>query len=86
MSAHLITTTATVRTCPRCARPILAGIAEGLSARVDLTPVTDTFRDDRATYSLIAGQLHERDDFARAAGLPRWPVLAAHACPKETLW
>jgi hypothetical protein len=89
MSLHLITTTAAIRTC-RCGALILAGIAEGLGARVDLTPIPDepaAIRTGRETYALRGGQLHHRDDFARAAGPPRYaPILATHACPKETLW
>jgi hypothetical protein len=82
----LITTTAAVRTC-RCGDLILTGIAEGLTARVDLTPITDepaALRTGRETYSIIAGQLAHRDDFARAA-TPRRPILATHVCWKATL-
>jgi hypothetical protein len=87
MNDYLITTLAKIRTC-RCGDLILAGIAEGLGARVDLAPITDepaAVYAGRDTYTLIAGRLNHRDDFARAAGMPRSPVLATHVCWKATL-
>jgi len=39
MGAHLVTTPARRGHCPDCGRQVLAGIAEGLTAAVDPTPL-----------------------------------------------
>lgn len=83
MSQYLITTTATLESCRRCDALLLTGYAEGLRARVNLTPTADEPAAIRAglwTYNLRAGQLAYRGDFQRAHP-PREPVLVEHRCP-----
>jgi len=41
MTDHLVTTRAKPATCHRCRDPILIGLADGLTARVDATPLPD---------------------------------------------
>lgn len=52
MADHLVTTRARTATCHRCQDPILIGLAEGLTARVDATPLPD---HDAEIAALLAG-------------------------------
>lgn len=83
MSGHLVTTTTHVTT-HRCGQIVLEGTVEGLTTRVDPTPLTATgelvaLLTGRWTYALSPGrELWHRN---------RWrirrrdhPVLAAHRC------
>lgn len=74
MSQHLVTTQAKGGVCPRCRRPVLTGIAEGLNAAVDLVTTEPT---NRTTYVLIAGGLVLRD--RHRTGLTG-PILTEHNC------
>lgn len=82
----LISTPATVGTCPRCRYPILAGMAEGLLARVDPWPVVDepaAVSAGRWTYTLTRhGLVHRTDDRRRDPALAA-PILADHDCPRR---
>lgn len=87
MSQHLITTVATETDCPRCGAVILAGVAEGLHARVDPTPLTSdaeilALAVGRWTYTHTSvGELVRRD-FGRITGNRhlRGPTLPDHQC------
>jgi hypothetical protein len=84
-SPHLITTTPKGELCPRCRCVTIAGIAEGLHARVDLTPLNPAgelaaLLTDRWTYTLTRAGLVYRDSFRIASGHLRGPVLPAHRC------
>jgi hypothetical protein len=84
MREHLITTQAKGVTCPRCRRPVLAGIAEGLNATVDLIAINpaeeiDALLSNRRTYTLIAGELVYREP-VRIRGQLRGVILAEHKC------
>jgi hypothetical protein len=86
---HLTTTPATVQTCPRCHRPVLYGLAEGLPARVDIQPLTPAgerhaLRAGRWTYTLTRTGLVHRDADRRADPTLAQPVLAAHDCPRRS--
>lgn len=88
MSQHLITTTAAIQTCRRCQQPTLVGIAEGLTATVDLTPLASEAQylaHGMPTYTLRAGQLHYREPgMSMPIGSPTVPaVLATHVCPPK---
>jgi hypothetical protein len=71
--------------CEFCSDTILAGLAEGLTARVDLSPIGDepaARAEKRRTFTLTtAGELIERDAYRIAAGLLRGPVHGGHRCP-----
>lgn len=87
MSQHLITTVAEIQTCRRCGGLTLTGIAEGLRARVDLTPCPDettAIRAGRWTYNLAAGQLVPRQDWHRRQPAAA-PILADHACKRPRI-
>lgn len=87
MTGHLITTPITVGIHPRCSTPVLTGVAEGIFARVDLTPLNRNGEIHALcvglqTYTLIRDGLIHRDasrigdaDLRRAG-----PVLAEHRC------
>lgn len=85
MREHLITTQARAVACPRCRRVVLAGIAEGLNAIVDLTPIKPgademaTLLANRRTYTFLAGELVYRDP-PRIRGQSRGLILAEHKC------
>jgi hypothetical protein len=88
MSNHFITTPVAGRTCPRCHTLILTGVAEGLGARVDLTPLNPlgelhVLLAKRITYTLTRSGLVERHAGRIAGGHLRGPVLAAHRCGAE---
>lgn len=83
---HFETTTPLVHTCPRCQKPVIYGLAEGLAARVDLLPL-DPIRDEpgavlagRQTYTLTRTGLVHRDAYRRSDPTLTGPVLAQHHC------
>lgn len=89
MSEHLVNTPATPTVCPRCQRLILAAIAEGIPARVDVTALDQgaeitALLEGRWTYTFTAGELVHRDATRIAGRHLRGPVLAEHRCPKST--
>jgi len=83
---YLETTAPVVHTCWRCGRPILYGLAEGIPARVDITPISSAVEAaytaaGRATYTLRRSGLIHRDQSRRSDPSLASPVLAAHQCP-----
>lgn len=88
MNQHLITTRAQPDTCHRCQHPILTGHAEGLTARVNATPLPDREAEIAAliaglhTYTrLLNGQLVFRDATRiRDPYLNKRAIHAEHKC------
>lgn len=85
MADHLVTTKVTGAACPRCRAVVLVGLAEGLTARVDLTPLNSTGEiaaliADRWTYTLTRQGLVHRDAGRIAGGHLTGPILAEHCC------
>jgi hypothetical protein len=85
---HLVSTTAKPATCPRCHSPLLVALAEGVTVRIDATPLADraaeitALLDNRATYSRFGnGELVHRDgQRITDPFLNRLPIHAAHQC------
>lgn len=83
---HFETTPPVVVVCWRCNRPTIYGLAEGVIARADITPI-DSASEIRAvvagrrTYTLTRSGLVERDAGRRSDSTLASPVLAEHACP-----
>lgn len=78
-----------LKTCHRCRRLILTGLAEGVHAYVDLIPVSAAgeiaaLLSGRETYTLRRSGLIRRDVYRRADPTLAAPVLATHVCPKGT--
>jgi hypothetical protein len=85
MTAHLITTPATGQACRHCHTPVLAGLAEGLHTRVDLTPLNPAdevaaLLTGRWTYTLTRTGLIHRDATRIAGDTLTGPILADHKC------
>ncbi len=81
MSAHLVTTEAKARLCPRCAEPILVGVSQGLTVRVDPYPLAAELEvvaiiAGREVYSLHARMLVRRLGNSAVSG----PLLVSHRC------
>lgn len=81
MSAYLITSKARATCCPVCAEPVLLGVSEGLTIRVDPYPVATDIEilaiiAGRQAYTLWAGQLVARLGNSVLPG----PVLITHRC------
>jgi hypothetical protein len=84
---HLETTTPLVHTCRRCDRPVIYGLAEGVPARCDPTPINTVgeiaaVMAGRRTYTLQRTGLVERDALRRSDPNLTGPVLAEHDCPR----
>lgn len=84
MTEHLVTTIAKQQRCHRCRAPILTALDEGLTARVDATPLRNrdaeiaALLDNRRTYNYTSyGHLYYRDEWRIAASIP--PGTAIHA-------
>lgn len=82
---YLITTPVKGATCSRCDQLVLTGIAEGLSARVDMTPLNATgeiaaLLAGQWTYTLTRTGLIHRDATRIAANTIHGPILATHRC------
>jgi hypothetical protein len=80
----MVSTPATVGHCPRCRAQILNGWAEGLLARVDLTPLTVAGehalrQGGRETYALAATELIALDAW-RATDHAHRLLLPGHEC------
>lgn len=90
MRKHLITTRAQPDTCHRCQHPILIGYAEGLSARVNATPLPDRDAEIAAlltglhTYTRFSnGELAHRDaNRIRDPYLSKRDIHAEHKCTR----
>lgn len=91
MTAHLATTAVTGTIHAMCGAPVLVGLAEGLTARVDLTPLNRAGEIvalivGLQTYTLTrAGLVHR--DARRIAGTSlrhAGPVLSEHRCGRQT--
>lgn len=85
MTGSLITTATLAATHPRCGAAVLEGWAEGLFARVDLTPLNRTGEIHAIcagveTYTLTRIGLVHRDAHRIAGGSVAGPVLAEHRC------
>lgn len=85
---HLITTPATLGTCPRCWLPTLTGIDEGIPVRVDLIPLPNLAAEINAlaagrwTYARLRdGSLAHRDTDRLADPQLSAPVHVQHTCP-----
>lgn len=87
MSQHFISTTAAETTCPRCRKPLLTALDEGIPTRVDATPLPDrqaeiaALLDGRWTYVLtINRHLTIRDASRITGGSLRGTIHAEHKC------
>lgn len=85
MTGPLITTSVTAAIHPRCGATVLTGHAEGLLARVDLTPLNrggeiHALCAGLQTYTLTRTGLVHRDATRIAGGSLDGPVLAEHRC------
>ena len=92
---YFVSTAALESRCPRCRTPILTALDEGLTARVDLTPLPDRRAEidalltGRWTYVRTRDRhLIYRDSHRIIAGTPRGPIHGEHKCgnrptPKE---
>jgi hypothetical protein len=85
----LETSPAIAKPCPRCRRPLLTGLAEGIHAYVDITPLTPAGEiaavlAGRQTYTLRRTGLIQRDAYRRADPALASPVLAQHDCLRRT--
>lgn len=87
MPAHLVSSTAANRKCPRCGAPVIAGYSEGVWVECDPDPVDGQLAEltaigaGRATFDLMAHRelvMRGPDRLGRRES----PVLAQHACPK----
>lgn len=88
MTAHLITTEVTGGIHPRCGTPVLTGNAEGVFARVDLTPLNRAGEiaalvEQLQTYTLTRLGLVHRDACRIAGTALQGPVLAEHSCHRH---
>lgn len=90
MTGPLITSAITGGIHPRCGAPVLTGHAEGLLARVDLTPLNrageiHALCAGLQTYTLTRTGLVHRDACRIAGGslTGAGPVLAEHACHRH---
>lgn len=90
MTGPFITTPVITGTHPRCGAVVLHGHAEGVFARVDLTPLTRAGEiaaicHGLQTYTLTRTGLIHRDAgrIAGTALVDAGPVLAEHACHRH---
>lgn len=88
--SHLASTVAKPQPCPRCHRATLAALDEGLSVRVDATPLIDrqaeiaALLENRWTYTHTNwGHLVHRDPTRIAANTMRGTIHADHRCAKN---
>ncbi len=86
---HLVSTTATPRTCT-CGAPILTAHDEGLPARVDATPIPigdeiATLLTGRRTYThtWIGQLIHRTPGRIASRRLDHHPIHAEHRCPPK---
>lgn len=91
MTQHFASTRATDARCPRCHAALLTALDEGLTARVDATPLPDrdaeiaALLDGRWTYTLTANRhLIMRAAHRIAANTIRGTVHAEHKCTGPT--
>lgn len=95
MTDHLVTTRARSDTCHRCQDPILIGLAEGITTRVDAAPLPDRDAEITAllaglrTYTRFsnselayrdAGRIREHQ--RRDPRLPKRDIHAEHKCTR----
>lgn len=90
MADHLVTTRARPATCHRCQDPILIALAEGLTVRVNATPLADRNAEITAllsglrTYTCFSnGELAYRDADRIRDHQKRDPRLAPHEIHAE---
>jgi hypothetical protein len=82
------TTAPAVVTCWRCSKPTVYGLAEGVIARADITPISGAqeaaaIRAGLQTYTLRRTGLVQRDAYRRSDPALASPVLATHVCPNR---
>jgi hypothetical protein len=87
-SRHLVSTPASRTVCGRCDTPLLTGWAEGILARVDAEELDRAGEiaaliEGRITYSLIAGELVDRDATRIRSPNQKGSVYAEHKCTRE---
>ncbi|MEU5549224.1 hypothetical protein ABZ738_05595 [Micromonospora sp. NPDC047793] len=87
MTRHLISTTATPGTCPRCRRPVITALDDGIPARVDATPLPDrqaeiaALLEGRWTYTHTTNRhLIHRDAARITANTLTGTIHAEHKC------
>lgn len=85
---HLETTAPLVHACRRCHTPVIYGLAEGVTARADLLPITSAGEiaavlAGRQTYTVRRSGLIRRDAGRRADPTLASPVLAEHRCSRR---
>jgi hypothetical protein len=81
----LYTSPVTVTTCPRCRRLLLTGIAEGLRARVDPTPINRAgliaaILANRPAYRLTRSGLVHLDQERIKSRTIDGPTVTTHKC------
>lgn len=87
-SRHLVSTTASHTTCDRCGASLLTGWAEGVLARVEAVALDRAGEiaaliQGRITYSLIGGELVDRDVRRIRSPQQKWSVHAEHKCTRK---
>ncbi len=88
--SHLTSTVARGKPCPRCHKPTLVALDEGIPARVDAIPLADlqaeiaALLQGRWTYiHTTYGHLVHRDPNRIAANTIRGPIHAEHRCRRN---
>lgn len=82
---HFETSEPVALTCRGCRQPVIYGLAEGVTARADLMPLTSlqeiaAVLAGRRTFTLRRSGLIERDAGRRSDPTLASPVLAEHRC------
>lgn len=85
---HLETTAPAVITCRRCRQPLIHGIAEGVIASTDPSPLDPAAEAvavaaGRVTFTLTRTGLVQRDETRRNDPALTGPVLAEHDCSRR---
>lgn len=89
-SRHLVSTPASRTVCGRCDTPLLTGWAEGILARVEAAELDRAGEivaliQGRITYSLIGGELVDRDAARIRSPQQKWSVHAEHKCSQQVV-
>lgn len=87
---HLATTPARETTCPRCGAAMLIGLAEGLTAKVDIDPLPDRLAEiaallaNKSTYTRLGNkELVHRDAGRITDPKLQGHIHAEHRCPPK---
>jgi hypothetical protein len=86
--SHLETSPVVIKACHRCATAIFTGLAEGVHAYVDVTPINTigeiaVVLDGRQTYTLRRSGLVQRDATRRSDPGLTGPIVAEHRCGRS---